>query len=112
MSYQNTVLDSLIVQRNYRPFGRKREPAGLKALHFCAKAIFKVVLKNNPPALENLLLKIILVVRILANPKLPMLACLWNLQLANIFKLCRVFLYTLYNIALNLTKTLRTRLNN
>jgi hypothetical protein len=29
-----------------------------------------VFFKNNPPALENLLLKIILVVKILADPKL------------------------------------------
>ena len=37
----------------------------------CAQAIFKVAFKNNPFALENLLLKIILVSNILTEPKLP-----------------------------------------
>jgi hypothetical protein len=39
------------------------------AFHFCAQATFKVVFKNNPPALENVLFKIILVVTIIADPK-------------------------------------------
>jgi hypothetical protein len=43
------------------------------SLPFFVQAISKVFIKNNPPALENLLLKIILVVKILADPKLPML---------------------------------------
>ena len=41
-----------------------------QAFQFCAQAIFKIVFFKNPPALENLLLKIILVVKILADPKL------------------------------------------
>ena len=39
----------------------------------CATIFNKVIFKNNPPTLENYI-KIILIVNILADPKLPMLA--------------------------------------
>ena len=59
---------------------------------------------NNPPALENLFFKIILMVKLLADPKLPLASCFHKFcgipSLADIFD-CAIFLYTLYIVFLH-----------